>query len=132
MRCTWSNAADPGTRIVALEPAANAKAEEWAVCPQHEPLLRAFVARAERQKTRFFIAVFISMASALAPLFIESALGIAIPLLLIGITLLAFPFAAPLSVARNGVAGSVRLVRIFGALLLAFGALFAGLGLFGA
>jgi hypothetical protein len=67
--------------------------------------------------------------SALAPLFIDSTLGLARPLAVIGITLTAYPYAAPLTVARNGVAGSIRGLRIFGIVLLCFGLLFAGLAL---
>ena len=131
--CTWSHAADAETRIIFLEGAVRgAKAKEWAVCPQHEPLLQAYLNRAKRQQSRFFTALFISMGSALAPLFTTSSFGIAAPLMLLGATLVAFPFATPLTVAKNGVAGSIKVLRLLGTILLLLGAVFVGLVLLGA
>lgn len=82
----------------------------------------------ESRRTWFFAGVFASMASALTPLFTTSSFGMAAPLICMGVTLVAFPFAADLTVERNGVAGSRKLIRVVGALLLAMGAAFAVLG----
>lgn len=83
----------------------------------------------QRQKPLFLAAIALGIIAALGPAFTDSPLGIAAPLLIIGATLIAFPFATPMTVSRNGVAQSILILRIFGFSLLIFGVVFLYLGL---
>jgi hypothetical protein len=105
-----------------------AKARVQWVCPEHQQQLRDFVQRAEREQPRFLAAIGVGVAGSLLPLFLDSLIAYAVPLLLLGLTLLRYPYAAPLTVTRNGIAGSIRALRVSGAILIILGLLFAAAG----
>jgi hypothetical protein len=127
--CIWSNRADPDTRQVEV-PSSRvlAKARVQWVCPEHHQQLKNFVERAEREQPQFLAAIAVSVAGSLLPLFLDSVMAYAVPLLLLGLALVRYPYAAPLTVSRNGIAGSIRALRVSGAILIIVGLLFAGLG----
>lgn len=128
--CAWSNRPDAGTRPVELRPARRfEKPHVYDVCPDHEPLLRNYIDRLQRRRPHTVAALGAVFASALAPLFIATSLGLAIPLFVTGTTLIVFPYAAPLTVGRGGVAGAMRTLRVFGSILLVFAVIFAWLSL---
>ena len=124
-RCAWSNRADAGTREILL-PARRAKERPiaWRVCPRHENQVRVYHERMQRDRTRFIIGVVLVILAAPMAVFFEPEVGIAMLLAMAGTVLYAFPFAAPLTVLRNGIARSMLIVRALGALLLGFAALF--------
>ena len=127
--CIWSNRADPATRQVEVPSGRPmAKAGVHWVCPEHQEQLRDFVQRAEREQSRFLAAIGLSVAGSLLPLFLDSLIAYAVPLLLLGLALVRYPYAAPLTVTRNGIAGSIRALRVSGAILIIGGLLFAGAG----
>lgn len=126
--CAWSNRPDPGTRPVQIASGRPLeKPRVYDVCPEHESILRRHAAALERRRPFFFAALAAIFISALVPLFTDSTLGLALPLFTMGVTLIAFPYAAPLTVSRNGIRGSVRLLRAFGCVLLVFAVTFAAL-----
>ena len=123
--CEWSNRPDAGTREIVLPARApRAAPVSWRVCPRHESQVRDYHERLQTDRTRFVAGVVAVLLLAPVSALFEQPVGIALLLAVVGTVLVAFPFAAPLTVRRNGIARSILLVRGLGGVLIFFAAVF--------
>lgn len=119
-RCIWTNHPSDDLRDVSPP----GFADTYPVCPEHEAELREYLARAGNALPWFVAAIFVTIFSALAPVFWDSSAAIAIPLFTLGLTLIAFPFATPMTLRRGGIQPSTRLLRGMGVVMLLAGCVF--------
>jgi hypothetical protein len=130
--CLWSHRPDRGTRPISIARDRTLEAPLLVhVCPEHEERVRQHYRWLAEHQSKFFAAMGLAVVSFLLPLFLDSLLGLGIPLALLGGALVAYPVAAPLTVARNGIAGSMRILRVFGTALVLMGLGFMALAVWG-
>lgn len=101
----------------------------YAVCPEHEPRLRAYHTRLQRRRTVFYGAMIVVLFSAPLPAFTDAPIALAVPLGLLGAALVALPFATPTTVRLLGIVRSILMVRLVGGVLLGAAAVFLLLAL---
>ncbi len=120
-RCIWSHKRDPGTRPIALKLGERYLEETYWVCPAHEAEFRRFYNQAARHGNLFLGLIGLIVIAGFGLVLFESAIGLALLLLSIGVVMLALPFATPQTVQMLGVRTSVWLVRVGGVVMLGLG-----------
>jgi hypothetical protein len=113
--------------------AANRREISYFVCPEHERKLRRFYDRVRRYNFLFLGLIAIFLFGLIAPtIYFDNHWSVILPLLSfasLGLLSILFPFCTPETIAMIGVAKSIMIVRIFGVVIFALGAIGLLLGL---